>query len=153
MKVLFLDIDGVLVTKRFWNFTGEPHRDMFGHVFDPITVRNLERVIAETGAKIVISSTWKFSGEDIMKDMWRLRKLPGEMIGVTPNVPSRHGIDRGPEIQAWLDANKVDNFAIVDDDADFFDTQLPHFVRTTFDNGLTRKVADRLISILNNENN
>lgn len=62
MKIIFLDIDGVLNV----NFNG---RDKYGRIFHPNFVDNLRDIINRTGAKIVISSTWKMSGLDVMKQM------------------------------------------------------------------------------------
>ena len=48
MKIIFLDIDGVL------NVINQG-RDEFGHKFNPKFVGNLKAIIDATGAKIVIS--------------------------------------------------------------------------------------------------
>jgi precorrin-6B methylase 1 len=40
-------------------------------------VDNLRSIIDKTGAKIVISSSWRTDGLDIMKDLWKYRDLPG----------------------------------------------------------------------------
>jgi len=100
MKVIFLDIDGVL------NLYCES-RDEYGCCFHSHLVDNLKRLIDETGAKIVISSTWRFSGLVIMKEMWIKRGLPGEVVGITPNFMRHHGttLCRGKEIDAYLEEN------------------------------------------------
>lgn len=68
MKVIFLDIDGVLNTKYWENMKV---RDQYGHTFDPNSVANLARIIEETGAEIVISSSWKCLGLDTLQKMWK----------------------------------------------------------------------------------
>jgi len=70
MKVIFLDIDGVL------NVIPQGH-DKYGGIFHPEFVENLRTIIEATDAKIVISSTWRMSGLNIMKEMWSARNLPG----------------------------------------------------------------------------
>lgn len=55
IKVIFLDIDGVL------NVYGTEH-DEFGQIFHDHFVENLRTIINETSAKIVISSTWEICG-------------------------------------------------------------------------------------------
>lgn len=53
MRLLFLDIDGVL----------NCHEDIFAtgiHTIDPVKVRRLNRIVRETGAEIVISSAWRY---------------------------------------------------------------------------------------------
>lgn len=62
-KVIFLDIDGVLNTK--WWYTQmnrNTPKDKYGYAFDPKAVANLRRIVEETGADIVISSSWKCMG-------------------------------------------------------------------------------------------
>jgi len=148
-KVIFLDIDGVL------NVYCEG-RDEYGCTFHKHFEDNLSWIIKQTKAKIVISSTWRFSGLEILKEMWIKRKLPGDIIDITPNLDN---FKRGDEIQHWLDNNKVINYVIVDDDNDMLDTQKNNFVQTSgnYDHldcvdvgyGLTRKCSERIVEILN----
>lgn len=154
MKVIFLDIDGVLnVYCR--------GRDSYGCLFEPLFVDNLRWIIAETDAKIVISSTWRMSGLSVMKEMWSKRALPGEVIDVTPTevelslFKPPEFADRGYEIQQWLDDNEVEGYCIIDDDSDMLTEQ--NFVKTS-DNfrdteaiegyGLTLDCAKRVVALL-----
>ena len=52
MKVIFLDIDGVITT-----FTWERY-----HHFNPVCVRMLKNILQASGYKLVISSTWRGEG-------------------------------------------------------------------------------------------
>jgi len=159
MKVIFLDIDGVLQVE--FN-----KKDEWGHLFYQPFVDNLQRIIDQTGAKIVISSTWKSSGLNVIKDMWSARNLPGEVIDITPNevdVVDRgycefyDMVDRGYEIQQWIDDNKPDKWVIIDDVSDMLPTQMNNFVLTQnlvdLDSyrgtGLTKSCTDKVIRILN----
>lgn len=121
-KIIFLDIDGVLNVMR-------PRRDMFGNLFHRDFVRNLNHIIDETGAKIVISSSWREDGLETMQKMWKVRKLPGEVIDITPFWPTLpetkrmmdYGYrDRSCEIQEWLLTHPVETFVIIDDDHERF---------------------------------
>lgn len=78
MKVIFLDIDGVL------NVIPQG-RDEFGSKFHSHFENNLKHIIDNTGAKIVISSTWRMDGLEKMQAMWKARGLAGEVIDVTPD--------------------------------------------------------------------
>ena len=120
MKIIFLDIDGVL------NVYPQGH-DEYGAIFHPHLVENLKLILDRTGAKIVVSSTWRRSGLSIMKEMWEKRGLPGEVIDITPfetDVVERgtcefyDQVDRGFEIQQWIDDNQIQDFVILDDDND-----------------------------------
>ena len=166
MKVIFLDIDGVLNVMY-------PERDEYGSIFHPHLVENLRRLINETGAKIVISSSWRHSGEKVMKEMWAFRNLPGEVVGITPwfidndeetrSLPFKEKAERGQEIEAYLNEHpEITNYVIIDDDDDTLPYQEPFFVKTSenhdhedkvdYGYGLTSKCTDKAIQILNKQN-
>lgn len=63
MKIIFLDFDGVMDTAYYDHILskeGKPLDDEYGAIFDPYCIQNLKRIIEETGADIVVSSSWKF---------------------------------------------------------------------------------------------
>lgn len=148
--VLFLDVDGVL-----------NHRGCFlpsrqGGPLDHDAIKRLQRVVAETHCRIVLSSTWRklkihvehlrFSGgfPNAHED-WRTSELPVEFQNGL--IVAMH--QRGEEIAEWLSRHpEVTRYAIVDDDGDMLPEQRPFFVQTCFDHGLLDSHADRLISIL-----
>ena len=54
MKLIFLDIDGVL------NYEGYGRLTRSGTRFvDPVLIKRLKKIIDCTGAKVVLSSTWR----------------------------------------------------------------------------------------------
>lgn len=63
MKILFLDFDGVIVTHRQTRarrLSPEmTHEERLRQWADPVAVEQLNRVIYETGAALVVSSTWR----------------------------------------------------------------------------------------------
>lgn len=158
-KIIFLDIDGVLNLMR-------QDRDQYGTLFHDNFVANLKRIIDETNAWIVISSTWRMSGLESIIEMWEDRKLPGNVVGITPNLKYHpDNIDdelvRGDEIQSWIDKYEITDYVIIDDDTDMLPHQMSRFVKTS-DNidhtdyldigyGLTIECAEQAIKILNNK--
>ena len=159
MKVLFLDIDGVLNV----NYQG---RDQYGRIFHPNFVENLAMIIKETDAKIILSSSWRHSGLQRMLDMWEFRNLPGEVIGVTPDLyrfldfEGERTMVRGDEIQAILNIHpEITHYVILDDDTDMLKHQLGNFVQTSnninhpdcidIGYGLTKECTNKAIRILN----
>lgn len=169
MKVIFLDIDGVLnnevFVNAFWAICKQVDlkrsqakalhkivmRDDYGNLFCPTATNMLNYILEETGAKIVISSTWRFMGEKEIKQMWIDRGLKGEIIGVTPHLPSRL---RGQEIEDWLEWYKSENqddiqYVIIDDDKDMLPHQMQNFVQTDPFYGITFNDAIQAIKILN----
>ena len=163
MKLLFLDIDGVLN-----NHSSRSHANNIHHG-DSLTYKGwdfkcvvqLKRIIAETGCQLVISSDWRHHLEDLQAGFTYFQ-LPN-WIGITPTLPRdghwhSHGT-RGTEIASFLttftlkqkeDAgNEVTAYAIVDDNDWMLPSQSPVFVQTGDDFGLTKDLADKLIGILN----
>ena len=163
-KVIFLDIDGVLNTGWWYSqMDKNTPKDKYGYAFDPNAVSNLKKIIDETGADIVISSSWKSFGISELEDMWQDRGLPGKLIGITPNTVSdelllnadlnhmeRFSI-RGMEIKEWLDKHgkNVSHYVIIDDMDNFLPDQQPYFVQTNPEVGITKEDIDMAIKILN----
>lgn len=147
-RVIFLDFDGVMDTGSYDSYlvnNNMPNVDEFGPVFDPECVKALESILNATGAQIVVSSTWKeFMTIEEIQEMWRCRKLPGVVIGMTPSC-SRH---RGDEIDAWLaDCDTTCEYVIIDDmdESQFNEHQYEHlFVVNPYD-GLNDEVASEII--------
>lgn len=163
-KIVFLDIDGVLNTNWWYSKLDRiASRDKYGYTFDPRAVANLKRIVEETGADIVISSSWKCMGLSQMEDMWEDRKLPGKIIGITPNSVSDEllldvdidSIDlfhiRGEEIKEWLTTHgkKVSHYVIIDDMDHVLPEQQSHFVQTNPEVGITEDDAKKAIAIMN----
>lgn len=161
MKVMFLDIDGVLNVDLV-------DRDDYGRLFHTHFVENLARIVRETGAKIVITAGARKEGLDVMREMWLKRGLPGEVIDVTPVIPPIEEGKltfkkvRGMEIMKWVldevtPAMKPFSYVILDDDTDMLDSQLPYFLQCSelkdddavHGYGLTKRIAERAIQILN----
>jgi hypothetical protein len=133
MKVLFLDIDGVVR-----KITRQRHHGLFG--IDPRLaeiVRNV--VLAVPGLKVVLSSSWR-----CLKDGRSLiEKKVVPCFDITPLFDEEDDV-RGYEIQAWLELHpEVDRYAILDDDTDFLEHQLPNFFHTT---GITQQLADKIVA-------
>ena len=163
-KVIFLDIDGVLNTG--WWYTQMDRntpKDKYGYAFDPNAVANLKKILDESGAEIVISSSWKSFGLSELEEMWQDRRLPGKLIGITPNSVSDEmllnaDLDhmelfsiRGMEIKEWLakHGKHVTHYAIIDDMDNFLPEQHPHFVQTDPEVGISEGCAVQVIKILN----
>ena len=158
-KIIFLDIDGVLNTR--WCERKTP-KDRFGSAFDPKSCANLAKIVKETKADIVISSSWKCWGLAALKEMWRDRKLLGRLIDITPNGMSdqillnsnfenlSHIHIRGTEIKEWLltKGKNVNHYVILDDMDHFLPEQQPHFVWIDPEVGITEGNAVQAIMIL-----
>lgn len=146
MKVIFLDIDGVMVTgKVMHSFTG-----VFPD-FSQTCVACLNDLTRRTGAKLVISSTWRWAHPKYL-DLIQFLKDQGveaEVVGMTPRVTAIGSLaeSRGFEISSWLEDNPVDSFVILDDDDDMGEL-LDKLVKTEFDDGLLPPHVERAQEIL-----
>ena len=58
MKIIFLDIDGVLNSKTYYKTVDRTKKDW--NRFNPLAVEMIRRLIEEFDASIVISSTWRY---------------------------------------------------------------------------------------------
>lgn len=150
MKVIFLDIDGVLVNLAALKAGRAEDGDCR---FDPVCVARLNRITDATGAVLVVSSTWRRLHDDMARVLSR-NSVSGRMIGQTPDLSRQRpsgiqvAVQRGDEIQAWLDDNQgVETFIILDDDDDM-GTLRRRLVRTLTIPGLSEVEVRRAIQLL-----
>lgn len=143
MKVIFLDIDGVLNS---WNGLiprgGQSLKDIY---IEHIEV--LRWLLKKTDARIVVSSTWRRgrSVDDLRQLLYNYGLPSKYIIDKTPTL----GTQRGDEIKAWLNNSKeeIESFVVIDDDGDM-DAVEENFVQTKGDYGLTYVEAYQCIKIL-----
>lgn len=168
MKVLFLDIDGVLN----------------GHEWDDEAkscnirrecVKHLNRVVRETGCRIVLSSAWRYivhGGDMTTRGFGYMLRTHGLLadggtvnliLGITdrdadPLVLGESDVgERGRQCRAWVDrwhglgkaVLPLECFVAVDDEDHDFSAAGVLAVITDGKKGLTEADADRLIGILN----
>lgn len=146
-KTIFLDFDGVINNSLRWNLVPVPD-----HPFDKPLVSNINSVIQNTGAKIVVSSDWRIgvSMNDI-KDLLKHAGFIGKIVGATPNTFVGHDVSsqkqRVIQINSWLSNFKVNRWIAIDD------MDLPlnpnNFVKTNPIFGFTDDDAAKAIRLLN----
>lgn len=137
MKVLFLDIDGVVNSRDSTVFKNSLWP------LDPYKAFLIGKIQLDTGCEVVLSSSWRHHSDGVAQVEERIVKL----LDKTPDLPG--GI-RGNEISQWLRQHpEVDTYAILDDDSDMLALQKPNFFKTTFETGLTDEIAKQVIEHLN----
>lgn len=150
MKIIFLDIDGVLN-----NFSTLHKFDLDdpAEMLDPLCVSNLNKIIEKSSAKVVISSSWRFMHhfEDLAKILEK-KGFKGEVIDQTPEIfYIRKGEEacRGDEIEDWIKNSKepIEAFVILDDDSDMRNVK-NRLVQTSMDTGLTEKHLEAALVML-----
>lgn len=148
MKIIFLDVDGVLNdyfteerTKSGWTFISEKY------------ILRLKQIIETTGAKIVLSSDWRYGmddenpDEDFIELRDKLLEYDIHIMDKTPVI--NNGRHRGTEIKKWLDDHEgeVEEYVILDDRNDMSPCQ-EHLVRTG--DGMEEEDAEFATCILQN---
>jgi hypothetical protein len=146
MNVLFLDIDGVLVTSRQLIKNDDDREN-----YDPESVKHLNELIEMTEAKIVISSNWrKHKTLKELRDIFETNGIVGEIVGITPSYKELTTM-RGTEIQAYIDSVKgtefeVENFAIFDDEENMLHLER-HYIQTNPKVGISRNDKVKAIAL------
>jgi hypothetical protein len=137
LRVVFLDIDGVLAPIRRWDRYGD---------LDSACVRVLNEIVARGGADVVVSSSWRY-GKTIaeLQAMLDAEGFAGRVLDKTPT--GTPGADRGEEIASWLAAHAVEGYVIIDDHADMGELR-SRLVQTQPAHGLQPPDAPRAIATL-----
>lgn len=122
-NVLFLDFDGVL-NSTWWLIEGNKETTPFKE-FDPERVKILRKIVDKTGAKVVLTSSWRFR-EGVCEFFERCG------IEIYDCVKDLGKGNRGEEIQDWLDNHDFwANYLILDDEcSDLTPEQLRHTLIT-----------------------
>ena len=158
MKAIFLDVDGIL-NNQYSCSSCQGYKGI-----DDDKLIRLKKIVDDTGAVIVISSTWRLGYNNdghYLDAFWKyleekLKEQELSIYDVTPNIARKH---RGEEILRWLvDHPEVDKYVILDDDDyDFWQIGpeiTDYLVQTDFyakDGGLQDKHVEKAIKILNGE--
>jgi hypothetical protein len=145
VKVLFLDIDGVLNSREVITKRGR------GDVVCLEMVERINRVIRATDCKIAISSSWRIAHSlRWLKAFLRQYLIIDVIVDKTPTSDK----GRGYEILLWLLVNpQVECYAIVDDDSFDMEEVKHRLVRTDFLTGIADEHVEQLIKLLNEEEN
>lgn len=155
MKVIFLDIDGVLNYTDWYDDDRNPgNLDGQESDLDPLCVDRIIKICNDTGAKVVISSDWRISWYGTQLRLGRMGLDENFVIDKTPEriwimVPG-YDHSRGAEINDWLSSHpECDNYVIIDDRTDFKDNQMGNFIHINHKIGLTDENMNQAIAILN----
>lgn len=172
MKVLFLDIDGVLnhdnwyswrqycwknnMTDKLYDQSLNDERTIYlSQEIDERSIANLNKIVDATGCKVVLSSSWRSSSEQeniYTNYILKLKGFKHKFYSVTPYSVDRI---RGIEIDAWLNkaeqTEEIESYVILDDDTDMLPEQMNNFINIDSKYGLSDADVDLAIKILNNE--
>lgn len=150
-KILFLDIDGVLNSDKW--FEECYNKQIYDDGLDPKLVRKLNKLDCE----VVISSSWGCDDGQTWKKL-RKKGFNLKVIGYTEHHEMGCvWIVRGNSIKKWLndnigyDYNKKCKYAILDDDSDMLLEQKENFVQVDYMTGVTDADIEKTKMILEYE--
>jgi hypothetical protein len=104
MKVIFLDIDGVL------NCEKTPNPRKFPYVVDKKLLARLQKLLERTGAKVVLSSSWRLDPIGLFAAKhWRV-----PFMDVCPICPE----GRRDEVLTWIARRQISLGPVIDGEDD-----------------------------------
>lgn len=139
MKIIFLDVDGVLNSAEYYRKVARKKKDW--DRFNPRAVKIIKRLVEEFNSKIVISSTWRYGLVKELKNELTKSELIKHLHKdwKTPVIHPSHN-NRGNEIKAWLNIHpEVNKYVIIDDDENILEEQKENFIKTDINEGMTEE--------------
>lgn len=152
MKVIFLDVDGVMISEESFLLT----MALGGRVviFSRKAMKALKLLVKRTGAVVVLTSSWRpmpaygptRSYQQLCSSLQR-NETP--LYGLTPWLEDQDH-DRSDEILAWLAEHPAERFVIIDDNNRFRNHPelKERWVQIDPLHGLTRADAERAAALL-----
>lgn len=121
MKIIFLDVDGVLnIMSESYNTFMKPYSQ---HI-EPHLIQRLNYIIEQTDAHVVISSSWRATMDDLKLQMEEQGfKYWDKVLGRTPHDDEMKDCTfeeawmRGNQIKQWIkDNNFSGNYIVLEDE-------------------------------------
>ncbi len=151
MKIIFLDIDGVLNSSVY-----DRTRSCDEGNIDKTRLVLIKELVDKTEAKIVLTSSWRkhwskdpSARDEIGNDLARDFESAG--LDIYDKTPEKGYLERACEISMWLDENDgVDSFVIIDDNVYGWGELEDNFVATNYriGRGLEKEHVEKALSIL-----
>ncbi len=141
MKILFLDIDGVLCLLQ----------DEGSEKLDPTACEHLKRIIEKTGCKLVLTSTWRLYPKYVRLLLDQLAPYgitKADFLGKTDLLNTR-----AEEILDFYKRHgKIERFVILDDKK-IRSKRIPAdcLIQTNGRTGITEAIAEKCIALLSTE--
>ena len=174
MKVIFLDVEGVLNTKETYErvYRTRGYTTMIDVEIDSFRLEYLRTILDETGAKIVLSSSFRYffdkQDDKVYPISLKGKKLYDNLkkfgIEIYDTTPTTIG-SREEQIKEWLSKrDDIESFVIIDDDSIEFDELYDRLIQTSKvrqnyllsfmkeSTGLCERHIDEVIDRLNRKN-
>lgn len=127
MKIIFLDIDGVLATNKQYNYNRKKFRDKYPtaknlnlpYPFDSKCVKVLNEILDVTNANIVLSSDWRNIWNLIeLDEIFKFNNVKKSPIDVTSTEVASFGnlvMNRAYQIGKYITDNNISEYVVIDD--------------------------------------
>ena len=153
MKILFLDIDGVLNSRLY-----DLQRTAEQGNIDETRLPLLKQIVDETQALIVLTSSWRKHWESDLNQCDTVGKelhtlFAKHQLPIHDKTPCLPDNDRAAEIRTWLAHHNACAYVILDDIALGWEELAPRVVKTNYriGRGLETNHVQQAIAILNNK--
>lgn len=115
--------------------------------FDSACVAHLNAMVGDTGASLVITSSWRERRRlAALRDEFDQAGFRGVIVGVTPILLGR---SRGEEIRAYLgELDRAVEFVVVDDQVDMDAELRERLVHVDGEVGLQQADVDRALALM-----
>jgi hypothetical protein len=127
MKIIFLDIDGVLATHKQYMMNRKKFQDKneiakelnIPYPFDPKCVKIFNEILENTGAEIILSSDWRFHWDLKKLDrIFKFNKVIKSPIDVTVSEDVSMSYlekNRAYQIGEYVQRNEITEYVVIDD--------------------------------------
>lgn len=116
MNIVFLDIDGPMLSGRAWVpwILGGGKGNL--GLWDPIGVAMVNSLLREAPAQLVISSTWKILGYEEFCDHLKKNQMDPKYLHEDWKTPRKFSSTRSDEVHLWLEEHpEVQKWVSFDD--------------------------------------
>jgi hypothetical protein len=145
-KVIFLDFDGPMIPFRNWVLA--PLATQKYEKFDPIAVATILAALTNSGAKLVISSSWREIGYDEICKVLEMNGISKDCLHqdwATANLVDHSMADRPIEIRAWLfKHSEIQKYVVIDDAK----MEIDNLVHVTSEDGILYKHQLEIFKLL-----
>ena len=156
MKIIFLDIDGVLNTGCNRIKLKEINKGIddwnYNNIFCRESMKNLKEIVDKTNAKIVLSTTRRFADSLLnpLEIQFMEFGLWNDLIGKTPKLSENfsNGKEKELEINKYVTDNNIESYIILDDDSSLFNSNNINFVQVPWMEGITEEIKNKVIADL-----
>ena len=164
MKVIFLDIDGVL-NSHSWNAKNQNEISR-GQLIDESAVKLLVRIVYETNAVIVLHSGWRFWFDTMLNPLREearhlinvLQQNGLKIYDITPDLTTdeirktgKFSLVKAQEILLWIERNEnLEGYVVLDDMELGHDRINNRLILINADTGISEDDVCRAVAILKN---